>query len=167
MYLTVSTKGFFRRHLVFKRNDMQEAVMRVTGLNLVLEKTDGTAHVFTFEVADPGRSARMCWELPSGARAAQLTVSTTPEIEGIAAYDGHAYALLPTDDKKIFHLQRDGADFGKLARHGGFFFDTRYEIEAARDAPVEAMGFMLYCAMVYPAVRVMAGLHNIERRVVS
>lgn len=162
MYLTVSTKGFFRKHLVFKRNEMPEAVMRVTGMNLTLEKNDGATHVFTFDVAEPGRSALMCWELPDGARAAQLTVLATAEIEGEALYEGHRYALLPTEDKKVFRLQRDGADFGALTRRGGFLFNTRYDIEAAKDAPIEAMGFMLYGAMVYPALRVLAGLHKLE-----
>jgi len=162
MYLTVSTKGFFRRHLVFKRNEMQEAVMRVTEMNLTLEKPDGTTHVFTFDVAEPGRSALMHWVLPSGARAAQLTVLATAEIEGEAFCEGHSYALLPTTDKKVFRLQRDGAGFGTLTRRGGFLFNTRYNIEAAKDAPIEAMGFMLYCAMVYPAIRVLAKLHKLE-----
>ena len=161
MFLTVSTQGFFKKDLVFKRNEMPEAVMRVTGLNLVLEKTDGAKHVFAFEVAEPGQSARMYWELPSGARAAHLTVTTAADIEGDVSYDGHTYAVLPTEDKKVFRMKRDGADFGTLTRRGGLF-STKYELEAAKDAPVEVMGFMLYCAMVYPAIRVMARIHNFE-----
>lgn len=166
MYLTVSAKGFFRKLLVFKRNDLQEAVMRVTGMNLVLEKPDGAKHVFTFEVAEPGRSARMCWQLPDGAVAAILAVTTAASIEGSATYQGHRYALATTDDKKVFRLLRDDADFGTLSHRGGLL-SAKYTFDTAKDAPVEAMGFMLYCAMIYPAVRVMARIHNIESGGVS
>lgn len=161
MYLTVTTKGFFKKLLIFKRNDLQEAVMRVTGLNVLLEKPDETAHVFTFEVAASGRSAQMCWQLPNGERVAVLTVTSDAAIEGRTGYQGHTYTVLPTEDKKVFRLLRDEADFGTLSRRGGFF-SARYEIDAAKDAPVEVMGFMLYCAMVYPAIRVMARMQSIE-----
>lgn len=161
MYLTVSTKGFFRKYMVFRRNEQEIARLQVTGVNLVFETAEGAAHRFSFEIGASAEDVLMCWQAPSGLRLAQMPL-TPKALEGTVSYDGHDYGLAETEDKKVFRLLRDGLYFGTLSRSGGFF-GARYDIDAARDAPIEVMGFMLYCVMVYPAVCVVAGLNKIKK----
>lgn len=159
MYLTVSTKGFFRKHLVFLRNESELARLRVTGTNLAFEMAEGGTHIFTFEVGIPGQQGLLYWQSPEGARMGQMSLTPT-SLAGAVSYQGHDYGIDETEDKKVFRLMRDGQYFGTLSRRGGFF-GAGYDIDVAKDAPVEVMGFMLYCVMVYPAIRVVAGLNKI------
>lgn len=149
MYLTVTTRGFWKKQLLLERDGILLATMQAEVKTLRLTLPDGTVHIYAFDTPEGQGGFSVRWQQDGRDIVHMPTVNEQVLAAGFA-YNGHTYGI-QKDAGKTFNLQRDGAHFGTLTRKG--WVSSRATIETGHDIPAEAAGFLLYMSMILPVLR--------------
>ncbi|MDY0009397.1 MAG: hypothetical protein RBS08_06805 [Bdellovibrionales bacterium] len=155
MYLTGKNRGFFKKEIVFTRDDGYEtAVFRVEGMRGVLTLADGTQHFYLTDLEKAANGVSLGWT--SGGQDICVIDPLNPQtmLDGLA-YGGHRYGLKPEEGKN-FTLLRGGQSYGLIERKG--FLGGQMTVQSSRDIPVEIVGALAYLAMIYGALGVLGAL---------
>lgn len=149
MYLTVTTRGFWKKKLLLERDGILLATMQAEVKTLRLTLPDGTVHTYAFDTPEGHDGFSVSWQ-QDGRDIVQMPKVNEQVLATGFVYGGHTYGI-QKDAGKTFNLQRDGAHFGTLTRKG--WISSRATIETGRDIPPEAAGFLLYMSMILPVLR--------------
>ncbi len=149
MYLTVTTRGFWKKKLLLERDGILLATMHAEAKTLRLTLPEGTVHIYAFDMPEGHEGFSVRWQ-QDGREIVQMPEVNEAVLAAGFAYKGHAYGI-KKDAGKTFNLLRDGGHFGTLTRKG--WFSSRATIETGHDIPAEAAGFLLYMSMILPVLR--------------
>ena len=149
MYLTVTTRGFWKKKLLLERDGILQATMQAEVKILRLTLPDGAVHTYAFDTPEGHDGFSVSWRQDGRDIVLLPKVNEQVLADGFS-YGGHTYGI-QKDTGKTFTLQRDGAHFGTLTRKG--WISSRATIETGRDIPAEVAGFLLYMSMILPVLR--------------